>query len=125
MESLRKNGTWVLCPRSQVPAGVNVLRDRWAYSDKLSEGGKTIDKFKARLTVMGCFQQAGVDYTDTYASVMSTRTFRMLLQLYNSHEQHEMVHWDVSTAFVHAPLKEKVYMKQATGHEVRGKENSV
>ena len=115
MKSLLANNTWQLCPRSDVPAGVNVLRDRWAYSDKLSPGGTSIEKFKARLTVMGCFQQAGVDYTDTYASVMSTRTFRMLLQLYNSHEEHSMRHWDVSTAFIHAPLKEKVYMKQATG----------
>ena len=125
MKSLLANNTWQLCPRSDVPAGVNVLRDRWAYSDKLSPGGTSIEKFKARLTVMGCFQQAGVDYTDTYASVMSTRTFRMLLQLYNSDKEHTMLHWDVSTAFIHAPLKEKVYMKQATGHEVTGKESWV
>ena len=36
-----------------------------------------------------------------------------------------MEHWDVSTAFVHAPLKEKVYMRQASGHEVKGKEDYV
>lgn len=108
MESLRKNGTWKLIPRSEVPRGVNVLRDRWAYSDKLTLGGTSNEKFKARLTCMGCFQRAGVDYTDTYASVMNTRTFRMLLQLYNSQEENSMVHWDVSTAFIHAPLEEKV-----------------
>ena len=124
MESLRKNGTWRLIPRSEVPRGVNVLRDRWAYSDKLGLGGAANEKFKARLTCMGCFQRAGVDYTETYASVMNTRTFRMILQLYNSNAEHHMVHWDVSTAFIHAPLEEKVYMKQATGHEVEGKESS-
>jgi hypothetical protein len=74
---------------------------------------------------MGCFQKAGVDYTDTYASVMATRTFRYLLQLYNSEEEMSMEHWDVSTAFIHAPLKEKVWMKQATGHEVKVKETWV
>ena len=36
-----------------------------------------------------------------------------------------MEHWDVSTAFIHAHLKERVYMKQASGHEVKGKENYV
>jgi hypothetical protein len=56
---------------------------------------------------------------------MNTRTFRMLLQLYNNSEENSMVHWDVSTAFIHAPLEEKVYMKQATGHEVAGKESYV
>src|SRR5690349_15816456 len=45
MDSLRKNGTWQLRPRSEVPRGTNVLRDRWAYSDKLSNGGNSIEKF--------------------------------------------------------------------------------
>jgi len=36
-----------------------------------------------------------------------------------------MGHWDVSTAFVHAPLAERVYMRQASGHEVKGKETWV
>jgi len=72
MKSHMENKTWVLIPRSQVP----ILRDRWAYDDKLAPGGKVIERFKARLTAMGCFQKAGVDYTDTYASVMSTRMFR-------------------------------------------------
>jgi hypothetical protein len=74
---------------------------------------------------MGCFQKKDIDFTDTYASVMSTRTFRYLLQLTNSHEGNSMTHWDVSTAFIHAPLKERVFVKQATGHEVKGKENWV
>ena len=125
MQSHMKNGTWVLHPRSKVPPGCPVLRDRWAYDDKLAPGGEVIERFKARLTAMGCFQKKDVDYTDTYASVMATRTFRFLLQLYVSDKDHKMEHWDVSTAFIHAPLKEQVWMKQATGHEVEGKESWV
>ena len=125
MQSHEKNGTWKLIPRGDVPKGATVLRDRWAYSDKLAPNGNAIERFKARLTAMGCFQKPGVDYGETYASVMSTRTFRMLLQIYNSDKSHKMLHWDVSTAFIHAPLQERVYMKQASGHEVRGKETWV
>ena len=125
MASHEKNGTWILKPKAEVPRGTPILRDRWAYDDKLSPGGKTNERFKARLTAMGCFQKEGIDYTDTYASVMSTRGFRMLLQLTNSDALHLMDHWDVSTAFIHATLKEKVWMKQATGHEVKGKEDWV
>src|SRR5690348_3711003 len=95
MASHEKNGTWKLCPRSEIPVGTPVLRDRWAYDDKLAAGGGRVERFKARLTAMGCFQKAGVDYTDTYASVMATRTFRFLLQLYNSEEAISMEHWDV------------------------------
>ena len=108
-----------------MPPGYAILRDRWAYSDKLTPNGVVVGLFKARLTAMGCFQQPGKDYTDTYASVMTTHTFRLLLQLYNSDPSHRMAHWDVSTAFVHAPLKERVYMKQASGHEVKGRETWV
>lgn len=102
MRSHAQNGTWRLVPRSEVPAGCTVLRDRWAYSDKLGPNGN-IERFKARLTAMGCFQRPGVDYMETYASVMATRTFRILLQIYNSDAKNTMLHWDVSTAFVHAP----------------------
>jgi hypothetical protein len=125
MKAHEVNGTWRLVPRSEVPAGCPVLRERWAYDDKLSPGGNEFERFKARFTVMGCFQKKDIDFTDTYASLMSTRTFRYLLQLTNSHEGNSMTHWDVSTAFIHAPLKERVYVKQATGHEVKGKENWV
>ena len=124
MESHARNGTWQLVPMSEVPADATVLRDRWAYSDKLGPEGD-LEKFKARLTAMGCQQREGKDFTDTYASVMSTRTFRMLLQIYNSEATNKMHHWDVSTAFVHAPLNEKVFMKQASGHEIPGKEDHV
>ena len=65
MKSHKDNGTWILVPRTQVPVGVPILRDRWAYDDKLAPGGKIIERFKARLTAMGCFQKAGIDYTAT------------------------------------------------------------
>ena len=104
---------------------MDTYRDRWAYSDKLAPNGTKIERFKARLTAMGCFQKPGVDYGETYASVMATRTFRMLLQIYNSDKSHKMLHWDVSTAFIHAPLQEKVFMRQASGHEAKSKESWV
>ena len=48
-----------------------------------------------------------------------------MIQLYNSDEGNALEHWDVSTAFIHAPLKEQVWMKQASGHEEKGKETWV
>ena len=45
--------------------------------------------------------------------------------MYNSQSDATLLHWDVTTAFVHAPLKEQVFMKQASGHEVQGKETWV
>ena len=42
MESHAKNGTWKLIPRSEVPSGATILRDRWAYSDKRAPKGNKI-----------------------------------------------------------------------------------
>ena len=61
MRSHASNGTWKLIPRSEVPPNCTVLRDRWAYSDKLGPDGK-VERFKARLTAMGCHQRPGVDF---------------------------------------------------------------
>jgi hypothetical protein len=56
---------------------------------------------------MGNFQREGVDYFETYASVMRTKTFRVLLQLLNSSPDHEMEHWDIKAAFINAVLEEE------------------
>jgi len=47
-------------------------------------------KYKARFVACGYNQIEGVDYFDTYASVMNGR---ILLALYNSSEESRMQHW--------------------------------
>ena len=49
MKSHEKNGTWKLIPPEEVPEGKTILKDRWAYADKLAPDGKSIERFKARL----------------------------------------------------------------------------
>ena len=70
---------------------------------------KDIARFKARLTAMGNFQREGIDYFNTFASVMRTKTFRILLQLWNCSSSHSMEHWDIKAAFINAPLEEDTY----------------
>ena len=78
-------------PIASLPKGTKILRTKWVYDDKKGMDGK-IARFKARLTAMGNFQREGVDYFDTYASVMRTKTLRVLLQLLNASPEHEMEH---------------------------------
>jgi hypothetical protein len=66
---------------------------------------------------MGCFQTAGVDYNDTFAPVMVSKSFRTALQLWNLSPEHEMEQWDVKAAFCMADLEEEVYCDQPIGHE--------
>ena len=94
------------------------------YDDKKGRDGKIV-RFKARLTAMGNFQREGVDYFETYASVMRTKTLRILLQLLNASPEHEMEHWDIKAAFINAPLEEDIWIHQPDGHQQKGVEDMV
>ena len=47
----------------------------------------------------------------------------MILQIYNSEPTFKCGHWDVSNAFVNAPIDEVIYIAQPEGHAVPGKED--
>ena len=120
----QENATWTLVPRHSVPKGAKILRTKWVYDDKKGQDGKIV-RFKARLTAMGNFQREGVDYFETYASVMRTKTLRILLQLLNASPEHEMEHWDIKAAFINAPLEEDIWIHQPDGHQQKGVEDMV
>jgi len=124
MTNHAENGTWKLVQRSSLPRGAKILRTKWVYDDKKGPDGE-IARFKARLTAMGNFQREGIDYFETFASVMRTKTFRILLQLWNSSSQHFMEHWDIKAAFINAPIEEDIWIEQPAGHIVPGSEGMV
>ena len=98
MVNHQENGTGSLVSRHSVPKGAQFLRTKWVYDGKKGQDKKFV-RFKARLTAMGNFQRGGVDYFETYASMMRTKTLRVLLQLLNSSPDHEMEHWDKKAGF--------------------------
>ena len=58
-----------------------ILRSK-VFDIKRDEKGNFI-KYKARLVACGYTQQHGIDFFDTYAPVVNTKSFRILLVLYN------------------------------------------
>ena len=110
-------GTFAFVKRAGIPKQGKILRTKWVYSDKLERDGK-VDKLKARLTAMGCFQREGIDYHETFASVSRTQTLRVLMIIYNSDASFSCVHWDVKSAFVNAPIEEDIWIEQPDGHDV-------
>ena len=124
LKNLEDNDTWMYVPYSEVPQGQSILRTKFVFDDKRKADG-TLEKYKARLVAMGFAQKEGVDYNETFASVMTTRSFRTLLVIWNLDPSFVMEHWDVKAAFINAPLAENVFVHQPTGFEKPGYERCV
>jgi len=105
VESLRKNGTWVVL---EALPGRNIIGCRWLFVRKCD------GRFKVRLVAKGYSQQPGIDLAETFAPVTKFTTLRVLLALVpeNDWELHSM---DVKTAFLNGVLEEEVYMQCPEG----------
>ena len=120
MDSIYKNGTWVLVP---LPKDRKALPCKWVYKYKYTYD-KTSPKYKACLVAKGFKQEHGVDFDEIFSPVVKMTTLRMLLALAVNQDL-ELVQMDVKTAFLHGDLDEEIYMEQPEGYEVSGEEHLV
>ena len=107
-----------------VPKAKNILRGKWILSDKRGEDGKIL-KYKARFVAMGNTQKYLIDYDETFAGVMVSKSFRIMLAILNEDPENEMEHWDVKMAFTQAPLEDEIFMYEPEGFETENKEKEV
>ncbi|KAL0385037.1 UNVERIFIED_CONTAM: Retrovirus-related Pol polyprotein from transposon TNT 1-94 [Sesamum radiatum] len=117
LDSIMTNHTWDLV---DLPIGSKPIKCKWIFKKKIKPDG-SIDKFKARLVVVGYTQKEGVDYFDTYSPVTKIATIRTLVAIsaINGLMIHQM---DVKTAFLNGDLEEEIYMEQPEGFIVPGLE---
>lgn len=116
LNSLLKNSTWDLVDRSQA---TNVLSGKWVYKIKRASDGK-IARYKARYVVRGFEQEYGIDYNETFASVVRQKTYRTLFApaAINDWEIEQM---DIKTAFHYGPVEETVFVELPEGFKQPGK----
>nr|GEZ68894.1 hypothetical protein [Tanacetum cinerariifolium] len=69
---------------------------------------------KARLVAVGCSQQEGIDYDETFAPVARIEAIHLFLA-YTAHKNFTVFQMDVKTAFLNGILKEEVYVGQPPG----------
>jgi hypothetical protein len=118
MRSMSANQVYKL---EEITKGAKTVGCKWVYKIKRDSKGN-IDRFKARL-VAKCFtQREGIDYNETFSSVSSKDSFRIIITLvtYYDIELHQI---DVKMTFLNGDLYENVYMAQPKGFVVEGKEN--
>nr|GEU91989.1 retrovirus-related Pol polyprotein from transposon TNT 1-94 [Tanacetum cinerariifolium] len=101
---------WDLIPRSDK---VMVITLKWIYKVKLDELGGIL-KNKSRLVARGYRQEEGIDFEDSFASVVRLEAIRIFLA-YAAHKNMVVYQMDVKTAFLNGNIREEVYVSQPDG----------
>jgi hypothetical protein len=97
------------------PRQANVVTRKWIFKHKFSADG-TLERYKARWVLRGFTQRPGVDFAETFSSVVKPATVRTMLSLALSRRWH-VHHLDVKSEFLHGTLTETVYCQQLSGFE--------
>jgi hypothetical protein len=100
-----------------------VLSGKWVWKIKTGPDG-AFERCKARWVVRGDRQQPGIDFDETFSPVVKLATIRTVLTLIASKQwpAHQL---DVSNAFLHSHLNERVYCQQPPGFEDPARPNDV
>ena len=75
LNQFQRNEVCDLVPK---PQQKNIIETKWVFKNKQNEQGEVI-KNKSRLVAQGYSQQAGIDYTGTFALVARLEAIRLLL----------------------------------------------
>jgi hypothetical protein len=104
------NGTWDLV---DLPPGRMVVNNMWIYKVKSDTAGD-VSHFKARFVAKDCSQCAGLYYTETLYPVIRMASLRLFIAIAAARDL-ELYQLDNDIAFLYAPIKEDVYIRQPLG----------
>ena len=81
-------------------------------------------RYKARLVVKGFSQKKCIDFDKIFSPIVKMPSIRVVLGLTTSLDL-EIEQMDVKTVFLHGDLDKEIYMEQAEGFIIKGKEDYV
>ena len=116
MHSLKENDTFTLTP---LPEGKQTVGGRCVYAVK-----KSADGTLTHVVAKGYSQTKYIDYFETYAPTTHVTSERAFMQLATKLDLtvHQL---DVKTAYLNAPIDFEIYLEQAEGYEVPGKDKKL
>lgn len=120
LENLRSHGAFHLVPESEpLRTGKKILRTTYVFKIKVHES-LDLDKFKARLCVVGSSMVQGSDYWESYASTARTTSVKLVVITTVAAGWIDF-HFDLHGAFLTADIDTDVYVYQPQGpDEERG-----
>jgi Reverse transcriptase (RNA-dependent DNA polymerase) len=83
-----------------------------------------IQGYRVRIVAGGHKQVEGVNYSETFSAAAKMLTVHAVLAN-AAHQNWEIKHVDVKSAYLNAPLKEEIYMKALRGVLKPGQEGKV
>ncbi|EGU73768.1 hypothetical protein FOXB_15720 [Fusarium oxysporum f. sp. conglutinans Fo5176] len=110
--SLVENGVWTLVT---LPPGRKALRGKWVFKLKRGENGQVL-RYKARFVVRGFEQREGIDFNETFASVVKPMSYKMIFAIAAALDL-ELEQMDVKTAFLYGLVTEEIYVQQPEGFD--------
>jgi hypothetical protein len=87
----------------------------WVYKARAYAYG-TVSRYKARFVAKACSYREGIDYTETFSHFIRLDNLRVFFSIAVAHDL-ELGGLDIDTAFLYAPIKEDVYIRQPLGFD--------
>lgn len=109
--ALMSQGTWTLV---SPPPGAPIIGCKWIFKIKRNSDG-SVSRYKAKLVAQGFQQTEGVDYSETFSPVIKQPTVRVVFSL-ALHFGGSIRQLDISNAFLHGTLQDRVYVRQPQGY---------
>jgi len=110
--ALVRNKTWILVPRN---SDDRVINTKWVFKVKHAEDG-SVQRLKARWVANGMRQIEGCDYDQTFSPVVKANSIRIVFTIAISRNW-VMKQIDVSNAFLHGNIDERILVTQPVGFE--------
>jgi hypothetical protein len=109
-KSIKENKVWDVVDGTQIKEqGKGVLSGKYVYKIKTDASGKPI-RWKSRWVVRGFEQEEGIDFNETFASVVKPMSYKALFVLACVMGWH-IEQMDVKTAFLYGAIDAEVYVQ--------------